>query len=236
MDFNAGQLILINKPFGVTSFSVVKKVRWVTKAGKVGHAGTLDPLASGLLVICTGKMTKKINEYQGLEKEYLGSLILGATTPSHDLETEVNEHFDISGITEQMIRDATARFTGEVFQTPPNYSAVKVNGKRSYDMARGGEDFVLQPKKVTISEFEITAVDLPRVDFRVVCSKGTYIRSLVYDFGVALNNGAYMSALVRTRIGDLKLEDAWEMNDFVLFVKNLRAEITHESLPGTGTI
>jgi tRNA pseudouridine55 synthase len=236
MDFNAGQLILINKPLGVTSFSVVKKVRWVTKAGKVGHAGTLDPLASGLLVICTGKFTKKIDQYQGLEKEYRGSMILGATTPSHDLETEINERFDISGITEQMIKEATAAFIGDVQQTPPNYSAVKVNGKRSYDMARGGEDFVLQPKTVSITAFEITAIDLPRIDFRVVCSKGTYIRSLVYDFGRALKSGAYMSALVRTRIGDLRLEDAWEMNEFVLFVKNLKSEISHEGLPGTGTI
>lgn len=219
-DYKEGQVILIDKPLEWTSFQVVNKVRWLIrkqfgfKKIKVGHAGTLDPLASGLLIICCGKFTKKIDIYQAQEKEYTGTFTLGATTPSYDLETEIDQHFDISGITKAKIQHAVEGFIGEIQQQPPVFSALKKDGKRLYEFARSGEEVDVPFRKVTISEFEITNIDLPQVDFRVVCSKGTYIRSLAHDFGKVLNNGAHLSALRRTKIGDFSVENALTVKEF----------------------
>jgi tRNA pseudouridine55 synthase len=219
-DYKEGQVILIDKPLEWTSFQVVNKLRWLIrkqfdiKKIKVGHAGTLDPLASGLLIICTGKFTKKIDTYQAQEKEYKGTITLGATTPSYDLETEVDQVFDISEITSEQILAATHQFTGEIQQQPPIFSALKKEGKKLYEFARKGEAVDIPFRTVTISEFEITKIDLPRVDFRVVCSKGTYIRSLAHDFGKSLQNGAHLSALRRTRIGDFSVDDAIDIATF----------------------
>jgi tRNA pseudouridine55 synthase len=224
-DYKEGQVILIDKPLGWTSFQVVNKVRWLIKTQfqlkkiKVGHAGTLDPLASGLLILCTGKFTKKIDTYQAQEKEYTGTIALGATTPSYDLETEIDKTFDVSGITSEKIRETTAQFIGEIQQQPPVFSALKQEGKRLYEYARAGEDVEIPKRTVSISEFEITNIDLPKVDFRVVCSKGTYIRSLAYDFGKAMNNGGHLSALRRTKIGDFSVKDAISIEDFELNLK-----------------
>ena len=210
------EIILINKPYRWTSFDVVKKVKnALGKKIKIGHAGTLDPLATGLLILCTGSMTKKISEIQDAEKEYEGSFFLGATTESHDMEREVNAQFEISHITEKLIRETASQFTGEQLQTPPAHSAVKVNGKRAYDLARKGKEVKIEPKKIVIKEFEITRIEMPQVNFRVVCSKGTYIRSLAYDFGKKLDSGAYLSSLVRTRIGNYSLKDAVSPEDFI---------------------
>jgi tRNA pseudouridine55 synthase len=214
IDYNEGQLILIDKPYGKTSFQAVKHIKYNAKVKKVGHAGTLDPLATGLLIICTGKWTKKITDLQLQEKEYTGTFVLGATRPSFDMETEIGQTFDITGITEDNIKNATDQFTGIITQTPPIYSAVKVDGKRAYESARAGEEIVIKSKQVEVSVFEITAVRLPEIDFRIVCSKGTYIRSIANDFGKALNNGAYLSALRRTRIGEYKVEDALDFEGF----------------------
>lgn len=214
IDYNEGQLILIDKPYGKTSFQAVKHIKYNAKVKKVGHAGTLDPLATGLLIICTGKWTKKITDLQLQEKEYTGTFILGATRPSFDMETEIDQTFDFSSITETEIKNATDQFTGIITQTPPIYSAVKVDGKRAYESARAGEEIVIKSKQVEVSVFEITAVRLPEIDFRIVCSKGTYIRSIANDFGKALNNGAYLSALRRTRIGEYKVEDALDFEGF----------------------
>ncbi|NCD71598.1 tRNA pseudouridine(55) synthase TruB [Mucilaginibacter agri] len=225
-EFAQGQLLLINKPYSWTSFDVVGKIRNSFKPLKlkVGHAGTLDPLATGLLIVCTGKMTKQIDTFQAEEKEYTGTLVLGATTPSYDMETEVDETFDISHITETDIYNATRQFTGEIQQYPPAHSAIKVDGERLYEKARRGEDVELKARTVTITEFEITAINLPEVEFRVVCSKGTYIRSLVYDFGRSLNNGAYMSKLRRTRSGNFKIEDAFEVMELVNNIRSLKVQ------------
>ena len=217
-DFNfaEGELLLINKPYQWTSFDVVGKIRNSLKPAKlkVGHAGTLDPLATGLLIICTGKLTKQIDTFQAEEKEYTGTLVLGATTPSYDMETEVNASFDISGITKEQILAATAQFKGDISQYPPAHSAVKVNGERLYVKARLGEEVELKKRFVTVNEFEITRIALPEVDFRVVCSKGTYIRSLAYDYGVALQSGAHLTALRRTKIGDYSVKNAMIVTDF----------------------
>jgi tRNA pseudouridine55 synthase len=187
---------------------------------KVGHAGTLDPLATGLLIICTGKMTKQIDTFQAEEKEYTGTLILGATTPSYDMETEPDQQFDIARLTDELIKNACSPFIGDIQQYPPAHSAIKIDGERLYEKARRGEEVELRLRNVTINAFEITRIALPEVDFRVVCSKGTYIRSLVNDFGKALNNGAYLSKLTRTRSGNYKLEDAWEVMELVDVIKN----------------
>lgn len=203
-----GKLLLIDKPLRWTSFDVVNKLRYKLKIKKIGHAGTLDPLATGLLIICVGRMTKRIEEFMGLEKEYTGTFVLGKTTPSHDLETEVEESGDTSVLTEDKILAATARFTGKVSQLPPMHSAIKIGGKRAYQFARKGKEVELQPRDVEISTFEITRIQLPEVDFRIVCSKGTYIRSIARDFGEALETGAYLSQLCRTRIGPYHLKDA----------------------------
>lgn len=227
-DFNfaEGELLLINKPYNWTSFDVVGKIRNSLKPQKlkVGHAGTLDPLATGLLIICTGKLTKQIDTFQAEEKEYTGTMVLGETTPSYDMETDADQKFDISNLTEEQIRNNCAQFTGDIQQYPPAHSAVKINGERLYEKARRGEEVELRLRFVTISEFEITRVELPEVDFRVVCSKGTYIRSLVNDFGKALNNGAYLSKLCRTRSGNFKLEDAFEVMELVNHIRSLREE------------
>ena len=213
--FLEGKVLLIDKPLKWTSFDMVKKVRWMTKIMKVGHAGTLDPLATGLLIICTGKYTKQINDYMGMPKEYTGSMVLGATTASYDLEQEP-ENFksieDIEAITEFAILEATKQFIGTILQMPPQHSAIKKDGKRLYESARQGIEVKVDPRQITIEQFEITKIDLPNIEFRVLCSTGTYIRSLVHDFGQALGVGAYMSGLRRTKIGTFNVEDAmqWE--------------------------
>lgn len=216
--YEEGQVVLINKPLKWTSFDVVRKIRNTTKA-KTGHAGTLDPLATGLLICCTGKMTKKINEYQAQEKEYTGTFTLGAVTPTYDLESEPVDFKPLDGIDEEKVRAATAQFMGAQKQLPPIHSAIKQNGKPIYELARKGVEVKVEPRDVFIAEFEITKVELPVVHFRVVCSTGTYIRSLANDFGAALGCGGYMSSLCRTRIGEFRLEDAWEIEDFIEKVK-----------------
>lgn len=227
-----GQIIPIDKPYRWTSFDVVKKMRDALLRKKingntekkvklkVGHAGTLDPLATGLLIICTGPMTKKIDAIQAEEKEYTGTFTFGATRPSYDLETEVDRLFDYNHLNENLIRKATANFLGAILQTPPAHSAVKIKGVRAYKKARKGETVEIKPKTIHIKEFEIVSVKLPEVDFRVVCSKGTYIRSLANDFGKYLQSGAYLSNLCRTRIGQYKLADAYSLEAFLLNCEN----------------
>jgi tRNA pseudouridine55 synthase len=216
-----GKVLLIDKPLEWTSFQVVNKIRWHIKKKfglkkiKVGHAGTLDPLATGLLILCVGKETKNISTYQGKIKEYTGTFTLGATTPSYDLETEIDQTFSIDHITEELLQTTTQQFIGEIDQKPPIFSAIKKDGKRLYELARKGQTTEIKSRKVTISEFEITNVDLPKVDFRVVCSKGTYIRSLAHDFGNAVNSGAHLSVLRRTKIGDFSVSEAKSIESFI---------------------
>ncbi|SFW57116.1 tRNA pseudouridine(55) synthase TruB [Chitinophaga sancti] len=217
--YEEGQVILINKPLTWTSFDVVRKIRNTTKA-KTGHAGTLDPLATGLLICCTGKMTKKINEVQAQEKEYTGTFTLGAVTPTYDLESEPTDFKPLDALTPESIHAATRQFIGELQQLPPIHSAIKQNGKPIYELARKGVEVKVEPRKIFIKTFEITSIALPVVHFRVECSTGTYIRSLANDFGAALGVGGYMSSLCRTRIGEFKLEDAYTMEDFIEKVKN----------------
>lgn len=212
--FDQGQLLLINKPLRWTSFDVVNKIRNLVRVKKVGHAGTLDPLATGLLIICTGKFTKKINEYQAQEKEYTGTFTVGATTPTYDLESEPENYKPIEKLSEQEIRSATKNFIGEIFQVPPAHSAIKQKGKRVYELARQGKVVIIEPRKVIIKEFEIEKIELPLIHFRVVCSTGTYIRSLANDFGAALGCGSYLSSLCRTRIGNFLLNDALTLEEF----------------------
>ncbi len=216
--------MLVNKPYKWTSFDVVGKLRNAFKPLKlkVGHAGTLDPLATGLLIICTGKMTKQIDTFQAEEKEYTGTMVLGATTPTYDLESEPEAKFETSHLTEEQIKATCAQFTGDIQQYPPAHSAIKIDGERLYEKARRGEEVELRLRNVTITEFEITRIELPEVDFRVVCSKGTYIRSLVNDFGAALNNGAYLSRLRRTRSGNYLIEDAHEVLELVNTIRELK--------------
>tara|TARA_B110000977_G_scaffold34654_1_gene46327 strand:- start:4431 stop:5129 length:699 start_codon:yes stop_codon:yes gene_type:complete len=219
-DYKEGQLIFIDKPLGWTSFQVVNKIRWLIKQQfklkkiKVGHAGTLDPLASGLLILCVGKFTKKIDTYQAQKKEYTGTITLGATTPSYDLETEIDARFDYSSISSENVSETTLQFIGEIQQQPPIFSALKKDGKRLYEYARAGEEVVIPKRTVHISAFEITNIELPNIDFRIVCSKGTYIRSLAHDFGKTLNNGAHLSALRRTKIGDYLVENSLSIEGF----------------------
>lgn len=212
--FEEGRVLLIDKPFDWTSFDVVRKIRNMVKIKKVGHAGTLDPLATGLLIVCTGKFTKKINEYMAQEKEYTGTITLGAVTPTYDLESEPGNFKSIDTITEELIHDTTKIFTGEILQTPPVHSAIKQKGKPVYLKARKGIDVVLEPRKITISKFEITGVEMPMVTFKVVCTTGTYIRSLANDFGAALGCGGYLSELRRTRIGNFTVEEAMTVEAF----------------------
>lgn len=208
-DFLEGQILLIDKPLTWSSFQAVNKLKYILKRKydlpkkfKIGHAGTLDPLATGLLIICTGKFTKKITEIQAQAKEYTGTITVGATTPSYDLETEVDATFPTEHISEALILETTKQFLGEIDQKPPVFSAIKKDGKRLYEHARAGEEVEIASRKTTIHEFEITRIALPEIDFRVKCSKGTYIRSLAFDFGIALNSGAHLTALRRTKIGD----------------------------------
>jgi tRNA pseudouridine55 synthase len=218
--YKEGKVLLIDKPLNWTSFQVVNKLRWLIrmqfnlKKIKVGHAGTLDPLATGLLILCTGKFTKQIETYQAQEKEYTGTITLGATTPSYDLESEVDQTFDVSTITSEDIQNARHQFIGEIQQQPPIFSALKKDGKRLYEYARAGEEVEIPKRTITISEFEITNIDLPNVAFRVVCSKGTYIRSLAHDFGIALKNGAHLSELRRTKIGEYSVDNAISIEEF----------------------
>ncbi len=210
-----GEVILLNKPLTWTSFDAVNKIKKACRIKKIGHAGTLDPLATGLLILCTGKKTKEIDTYQGAEKEYTGKLILGKTTPSIDLETAFDADFPTDHITPEMIQIAAQELTGEIAQYPPIYSAVKMGGERLYKKARRGEAVEIKPRTVTISVFEVDSTHFPEVSFRVVCSKGTYIRSLVRDLGMKVNSGAYLSELCRTRIGRFWLKDAEEIESFV---------------------
>ena len=213
-DFLEGQILLIDKPLTWSSFQAVNKLKYILKRQynlpkkfKIGHAGTLDPLATGLLIVCTGKFTKRITEIQGQAKEYTGTFTTGATTPSYDLETEVDATFPIEHITPELIQETTKQFIGEIDQKPPIFSAIKKEGKRLYEHARAGEEVEIAFRKTIIHEFEITRIALPEIDFRVVCSKGTYIRSLAFDFGKALNSGAYLSVLRRTKIGEYSVEN-----------------------------
>jgi tRNA pseudouridine55 synthase len=220
-DFLNGQVLLIDKPLHFTSFQAVNKLKYalINRAGlpkkfKIGHAGTLDPLASGLLLVCTGKFTKRISELQGQAKEYTGTFFIGATTPSYDLETEIDQEFTTSHINESLIHETVKQFLGEIDQIPPIFSAIKKDGVRLYEHARAGETVEIASRKTTIHEFEITRIALPEVDFRVVCSKGTYIRSLAFDFGKAMNSGSHLTVLRRTKIGDYDVKDAIDVNDF----------------------
>ena len=222
--FEEGQVLLIDKPLKWTSFDVVRKIRNLIKIKKVGHAGTLDPLATGLLIVCTGRFTKRINEFMAQEKEYTGSFTLGATTPTYDLESEPENHTDISSISDQQIESTTRQFIGEIFQVPPAHSAIKIEGKRVYELARQGKEVRMEPRKIVIHEFEITKVEMPVVSFRVVCSTGTYIRSLANDFGKALGCGAYLSSLCRTRIGESRLADAKTMIETEDEIKKIKMQ------------
>ena len=220
-EYLEGQIILIDKPLTWSSFQAVNKLKYILKRKydlpkkfKIGHAGTLDPLATGLLIICTGKFTKKITEIQAQTKEYTGTITVGATTPSYDLETEVNATFPTEHITEALILEATKQFLGEIDQKPPVFSAIKKEGKRLYEHARAGEEVEIAARKTTIYEFEITKINLPEISFRVQCSKGTYIRSLAFDFGIALNSGAHLSELRRTKIGDYSVANGVTPEDF----------------------
>ena len=222
-NFAEGRVLLIDKPLNWTSFNVVQKIRYLTKTKKVGHAGTLDPLATGLLIVCTGKFTKKINEYMAQEKEYTGTITLGAITPTYDLESEPQDFKPYDGITDAQLNEAAKQFTGLIQQVPPIHSAIKKGGKRVYELARKGLDVKLEPRAVTISEFEIVQIELPVVHFRVVCSTGTYIRSLANDFGAQLGCGGYLSSLCRTRIGAFLLKDALSVEAFEKDIKERRA-------------
>jgi tRNA pseudouridine55 synthase len=222
--FLEGKVLLLDKPIGWTSFNMVQKVRHLTKVTKVGHAGTLDPLATGLLIICTGKFTKQINTYMGMTKEYTGTMVIGATTPTYDLESEPENFQSIEHITEEQIKKATKQFVGAIFQMPPQHSAIKKDGKRLYESARQGIEVKVDPRPITIESFEITHIDLPKIDFKVVCSTGTYIRSLVKDYGDALGVGAYMSALRRTKIGAFNVEDALQWETLASEIDKLLAE------------
>ncbi len=228
-DFLNGQILLIDKPLTWSSFQAVNKLKYVLKKRydlpkkfKIGHAGTLDPLATGLLIICTGKFTKKITEIQSQEKEYTGTITVGATTPSYDLETEIDATFPTAHITDALIKVTTQQFLGEIDQKPPVFSAIKKDGKRLYEHARAGEEVEIKARKTTIYEFEITRIQLPEIDFRIKCSKGTYIRSIAYDFGIALQSGGHLTALRRTKIGDYDVNNAV---DPVSFEKNIVHEI-----------
>ncbi|MFD0861018.1 tRNA pseudouridine(55) synthase TruB [Sungkyunkwania multivorans] len=219
-DFIDGQILLIDKPLVWSSFQAVNKIKWVLKKKfdlkkiKVGHAGTLDPLATGLLIICTGKFTKRIPELQGQVKEYTGTITLGATTPSYDLETPIDKTYPFEHITAELITTATQQFTGEVEQVPPIFSALKKDGKRLYEFAREGKEIAIKKRKVQIDTFEITQISLPEVSFRIVCSKGTYIRSIANDFGKSLNSGGHLSSLRRTKIGEFDVKDAISPQEF----------------------
>jgi tRNA pseudouridine55 synthase len=225
-EYLEGQVLLIDKPLKWSSFQAVNKLKYllINKVGlpkkfKIGHAGTLDPLATGLLLICTGKFTKRISELQGQAKEYTGTFYIGATTPSYDLETEIDQTFPTDHIDEALIQETVKQFLGEIDQKPPIFSAIKKDGVRLYEHARAGESIEIESRKTTIHEFEITRIELPEIDFRVVCSKGTYIRSLAYDFGKAMNSGSHLTVLRRTKIGDYDVKNAI---DITLFEESIK--------------
>lgn len=222
--YNNGQTLLVDKDLDWTSFDVVKKIKNIIKCKKVGHAGTLDPLATGLLIICTGKNTKKINDLQNQDKVYTGEFILGKSTPSHDLETEFNSQKDIKNISSDRIEEVSKRFVGEQLQRPPKFSAVKVNGKRAYEYARDNEDVKIKEKNINIYEFKITEYNLPNISFKISCTKGTYIRSIARDFGEKLGCGAVLSKLRRTEIGNYNVEDAFKVNDLADKLKKEKIE------------
>lgn len=228
-DYTEGKILLLDKPLDWTSFDVVNKIKYALKKPfpklKIGHAGTLDPKATGLLIVCTGKFTKRITEIQDQFKVYTGSFFLGATTECYDTERPVNQTFDISHITEEDILQNVEQFRGVISQVPPAHSAIKVDGKNAYDLARKGKDVQLKSREVTIYEFEITAIDLPHIYFRIKCSKGTYIRSIAHDFGKALNNGAYLTSLRRENIGEYSVSDAWQIEDLI---HKIQSEISSE--------
>lgn len=220
-DYLEGQVLLVDKPLQWSSFQAVNKLKYalINKLGlpkkfKIGHAGTLDPLATGLLLVCTGKFTKRISELQGQAKEYTGTIYIGATTPSYDLETAIDQTFPTEHITEALIHQTIPQFLGEIDQKPPIFSAIKKDGKRLYEHARAGEEIEIASRKTTIHEFEITRIALPEIDFRVICSKGTYIRSLAFDFGKALESGAHLTALRRTKIGEYDVTNAFDVTQF----------------------
>lgn len=218
LNITEGEILLVNKPYRWTSFDVIGSLRGhikhlLGKKIKIGHAGTLDPLATGLLIVCTGKATKRIEEFKDFDKEYTGTFTLGATTPSYDMEKEVNETFPIEHITPEMIEDAAKSLSGDIMQIPPMFSAIKVDGKRAYESARKDKDLGLAARPVSVPVFEITRIGMPEVDFRIVCSKGTYIRALARDFGQALQSGAYLSVLCRTRVGPHLLSNAHEVEE-----------------------
>lgn len=231
--FEEGEVLLINKPLNWSSFDVINRFRYFLRKQcgiqkiKVGHAGTLDPLADGLLIVCTGKFTKRIEEFQGQEKEYTGTFRLGATTPSFDLEHEVDHTYETAHITREMIQHAAESLTGEIMQLPPVFSAIKIGGKRAYKFARKDKDPELSPRPVHIREFEITRIEMPEVDFRIICSKGTYIRSIARDFGSSLQSGAHLTSLRRTRIGEFLLSNAWELEDLM---EKIRQESNQDTI------
>lgn len=222
--YSEGKVLLIDKPLHWTSFDVVRKLRRLIQIKKIGHAGTLDPLASGLLIVCTGKFTKRINEFMAQEKEYTGSITLGAVTPTYDLESEPQQHKDFSMVTEELLLQIKKKFIGEIQQLPPKYSAIKKDGVALYELARRGEDVELKPRNITIHSFEITGIALPQIQFKVCCSTGTYIRSLANDFGAALGCGGYLSSLRRTRIGNFLIDEAITINDFEKTIQQQLAE------------
>ena len=221
-DFEEGKMLLIDKPLEWTSFDVVRKIRNIVGTKKVGHAGTLDPLATGLLIVCTGKFTKRINEFMAQEKEYTGTITLGAVTPTFDLESEPENLKSIEGVNAGQINEATKKFIGEISQIPPIHSAIKVGGKRVYELARKGHDIKLEPRKIVIKDFQILKIEMPIVHFNVVCSTGTYIRSLANDFGQELGCGGYLSSLRRKRIGEFNVKDAMNIIQIENWIKNLK--------------
>jgi tRNA pseudouridine55 synthase len=229
MQGEEGLMLLVNKPIDWTSFDVVNKLRYILQTKKIGHAGTLDPLATGLLIICAGKMTKRIDEFQGMEKEYKGTLVLGQTTPSYDCETAPTPPVDISKVTEKSVLLAASSFVGMIQQVPPAHSSIKINGKRAYELARKGKVVELKARSVEIKVFEITKCHLPNVEFRVVCSKGTYIRSLAHDLGQKLAVGAYLSALARTRIGAYELANAETIEEIRIRFSQPSPSVTQEN-------
>lgn len=225
-DFQAGALLLIDKPLTWTSFDVVNKIRYKLKHKlkvkkiKVGHSGTLDPMATGLLIICTGKFTKKLNELQGLSKTYTGTLRLGATTPSFDVETEIDETFETDHITPELLENVRQQFIGQIQQYPPIFSAIKVDGQPLYKKARKGIEVKVEPRNVEIKDFELTRIQVPEVDFKVECSKGTYIRSLAHDFGKSCESGGHLTALRRTKVGDYNIKNAWNLEEFIQYIED----------------
>lgn len=234
MNFKEGEVLYFDKPLRWTSFAVVNKIRYHisrklgVKKIKVGHTGTLDPLATGVMIICTGKATKRIEEFQYHTKEYIATLQLGATTPSYDLEKEIDATYPTEHITREMVEEVLQQFKGTIEQIPPAFSACKVDGKRAYDLARKGDEVELKPKTLVIDEIELLECNLPEIKIRVVCSKGTYIRALARDIGEALQSGAHLTGLIRTRVGEVRLEDCMQVEDFPEWLEQQEIEVINE--------